>query len=409
MYTLNSISGTTATTILARSMVSTLTKFDEYRLDEISWEDYATLANTVRSGFNAWTNEVHSVSIQTKAPFLISWKVDREVDGEVRTKTEQAKLGRWLSKLLLKNNIVCTDAEIEKCIDTIKAEVAVDDVEIEVIKGDEIYKAYDRNYHGYDAGDMTGSCMQYEYCQQFFGIYADNPDTVEMVVIKEHGSWGDHYVARALLWTDIHGQKWMDRIYSNHMNEIILKNWAEEQGIGIVYDGAFDSHEGVTVKLQKGEFCYYPFMDSMYSLHKQETEEGTVYYLTSGGGAPDVEGHPIDYATLRDTHGGPFNFINFCASCEEAEAEEGDDYCESCQYYMNTCDHCGDRTLSEMYHVGGSDQDVCYYCYQVATANCDDCGIKFLDHYLDENHLCGHCLVERDRQAEEEQELQGVA
>lgn len=328
------------------------------------------------------------IAIEMEAPHLISWNVVREHEGQTYVKREKAKIGRWLSRSISPLGFSLTDAQIESFVNIVKAEVSMDGIEVELITGEEIRDAYHWVNEGSDAGDMGGSCMREDFCQPFMNIYTENTEVVSLAVIKD----GNEYVARALIWKDINGKRWMDRIYSNMKHAIVLNAWAKENDIESVYDGNYGSNEGVVVKLQKGVFDYYPYMDSMYSMYR----DGGNYYLVSGGGhLPTGIPNLRHYAELRSTNGGPFNAISLCEWCENAYTEPNQSVCEFCAEYMVECSSCEEEFHEDTATYLDNDQPVCDYCYRNHCSDCEICDTRHIDNDLVESDnyglICSNC------------------
>lgn len=330
-----------------------------------------------------------NIRIQTAEPHLILWDTSREHEGQVFTKTENAKIGRFLSKQLAEGGITLTDAQIEEYVNTVKAEVAIDTANVELVTGEAIRKAYDEGNHASgDIGDLAGSCMRYSECQPFFDIYVYNPQTVALAVIKDNG-WT---AGRALVWTDVDGTRWMDRIYASSKNMRVMKMWAESEGIKQGYHGGYSSEDGIVVALENGDFTYYPYMDSLYQLRKDDDQ----YYLSSGRAHV---GQFID--NLRSTMGGPFNERSLCSYCEDNFTEDGERYCYSCMEDMSSCDRCDEMShYDNAYHVDGSGMDVCFYCYTYHTNYCADCNQRFVDSSLNANRRCDGCVTNIEAEPE---------
>lgn len=346
--------------------------------------DYYFRRIAVRNLVNTWKEM--NIRIQAEEPHLILWDTTREHEGQTFTKTENAKIGRWLTKQLAEADMVLTDAQIENFVNYVKAEVAINGVTVELVTGEEIRKAYHADNYSYTGiGDLGGSCMRYSECQPFFDVYVENPDTIALAVIRD----ATGYKARGLVWTDVNGKRWLDRVYANNKNELIMRMWAKSEGIELVHLGHYEARGGITVALDKGDFKYYPFMDSLrFLLRNRETGK---YFLASDS-AP--EGTII--GTLTYTMGGPFNSLTSCQWCEENFVEDGVRYCDSCLEDMSECENCGGmQHYEDMHYLDGSGQDVCNYCHHYHSHECDVCNERYMegdleshDHY---GRVCSTC------------------
>jgi hypothetical protein len=153
----------------------------------------------------------------------------------------------------------------------------------DLVKGDDIKKWYlDDNYET-TKGDLGGSCMRHDRCQNYFDIYTKNPEVVSMLICL--GAKGT-LIGRALIWNLADSNdpsQLMDRIYfrDERVKEKFI-SYAEDN------DMAYKTGRGLTnivwhgerfkkspkVKLDEWEFDEYPYMDTFAKL---DTEDGTLY------------------------------------------------------------------------------------------------------------------------------------
>lgn len=210
-----------------------------------------------------------------------------------------------------------------------------EDIDFVEVKGEDIAHYYLwENYAKPDAGGtLSNSCMRYDHCQDYLGIYVENPENVSMVVALD----GDKkLLGRAILWEDADGNKLMDRVYAD--TDFLLDafdNYGREKDYWIKDDRRSCFVKGdktrpphSDIKLKCTEFDYYPYMDSFI-------------YLSRGYGVSLDDG---DY-TLQSTEG----LINEDVCCEDCGYEyseddmyyiDGDNYCADCSRYS---DRYGDR------------------------------------------------------------------
>lgn len=108
-----------------------------------------------------------------------------------------------------------TEQEIKKFCDTLYAEVALD-LKLEILKGDDIGKFYNNIS---TEGWVQSSCMSRQPLHRF-KLYCDNPDTIELALIKNQ----NEVVGRFLRWkTNELG--WVeDRVY---VKSYPVKAWYE--------------------------------------------------------------------------------------------------------------------------------------------------------------------------------------
>jgi hypothetical protein len=171
------------------------------------------------------------------------------------------------------------DYEIEDLISHLKK---ADTSQLKVVEGDDILKAY--HCDNYEDGETMGSCMRFDYAQEYLKIYTDNPDQVKCLVLLNPET--KKVRGRALIWHMDNDQFFMDRIYTtNKEYETFFKNYAEENGIS--------NRATSTVTLENGgEYDTYPYMDTFQ------------YYQPSTGTLDSDDNNGDDWIRLQDTHGG---------------------------------------------------------------------------------------------------------
>jgi hypothetical protein len=171
------------------------------------------------------------------------------------------------------------DYEIEDLISHLKK---ADTSQLKVVEGDDILKAY--HCDNYEDGETMGSCMRFDYAQEYLKIYTDNPDQVKCLVLLNPET--KKVRGRALIWHMDNDQFFMDRIYTtNKEYETFFKNYAEENGIS--------NRATSTVTLENGgEYDTYPYMDTFQ------------YYQPSTGTLDSDDNNGDDWIWIQDTHGG---------------------------------------------------------------------------------------------------------
>lgn len=203
-----------------------------------------------------------------------------------------ALIGRLVRGILTDNKMTFTDSQLEDFVNKYKASIKIKkDLDISVVEGEDLKYWYDeRNHHPSGLGNsssLANSCMRFDRCYQYFDIYAENPDTIKMVIFLEEGL----LKARSLLWKTNLGW-YLDRIYSSERSlENLLVEWAKEE-YGDIYSFNGSSVKNMEVKIEDGYFMKYPYMDTFRYL---DTEKNILSnYKPSGN----------NYIVLEDTHGG---------------------------------------------------------------------------------------------------------
>lgn len=116
----------------------------------------------------------------------------------------EIKIGRFIGRFLAGQ---FTDGEIEDFVNQWKSQK--DDAKFQYKTGDEIIRAYDtKNYkEGVGGGSLLNSCMNNKL--DFLRLYSQIPH-LEIIILVDGQN---KILARALLWTDQLGRRFLDRVY----------------------------------------------------------------------------------------------------------------------------------------------------------------------------------------------------
>lgn len=127
----------------------------------------------------------------------------------------------------------------------------------EIVSGEKIKYWYYKDNYVSQIGQLGSSCMRHESCQEYFNIYIENSDVCQLLIFKN--ITGDKINGRALLWTDIYGKKWIDRVYTiKDSYSVLFKKWAEENG----YENIYKSDKKTKIKVKNKDYIKYPYLDS---------------------------------------------------------------------------------------------------------------------------------------------------
>lgn len=181
--------------------------------------------------------------------------------------------GKFVNKLCLSfgNNEIDSFSRIFSG-NMIAAEIA--GYTFKVFKGDDIKWAYSEDNYLNLGGSLGSSCMRHGECQEFFGIYIENPEIVSILALMKDGK----VTGRALLWKIRHGGEQvtlMDRVYVNNDSDTgLFYAYAENSGFyRKEYNNASSKTNVITcekaylyikfdVKLDNYGFDRYPYMDT---------------------------------------------------------------------------------------------------------------------------------------------------
>jgi len=200
-------------------------------------------------------------------------------DGSYETrKRSNINVGRLVSQILKDNNIDFTETELVTFINNFKAyHDKMKNVDISIVKGNDILKWYlIDNYIDSNNGTLNNSCMADAKKNHFMKIYADNPNKISMVIIKED----NELVARALLWKIDESNYYLDRIYytdgsqQRFIHSWVLENIVNNDKDKLLSHLEFDNTRGdISIQLDKINYDFYPYMDSFPFLY-EKLEDG---------------------------------------------------------------------------------------------------------------------------------------
>lgn len=200
-----------------------------------------------------------------------------ERDISLKTKSFTS-VGRAFRQLLTSFGIPFNDKEIELFANEYKSwwDNNYSNKKFEIVKGQEILKWYLEENYSARQSTLGNSCMRYHDRNHYMKLYAENPDTISMCIVKE----GDKISARALLWTLESGEMLLDRIY---YTEDSLQNFVQDNTVKALNKKIYSYYtgntvEGMVVNIQNSIFDRYPYADTMCYVYQKLVDgkpEGT--------------------------------------------------------------------------------------------------------------------------------------
>lgn len=190
------------------------------------------------------------------------YKEYTEEERQTKTKTF-GKIGRLVQQLLDLNSYSYTKVEIESFVNEYKAawNLLYQQREIKIVQGEEIRYWYNEKNYLSTFGTLGNSCMRYNGCADFLDIYVKNKNVSLLTVLVNNKLAG-----RAILWKLKDGVNYLDRIYTNKDSDVIyIKKWASENIKNLMF--RFDRSSECVCELEKCDFEFYPYMDSMHILY----------------------------------------------------------------------------------------------------------------------------------------------
>lgn len=333
---------------------------------------------------------------------VFEWVVDKEkyqalfnkdglITGSDAITPNDISLGRYVRALLKKAKIDFTDKDIEDFVYKYRSNLEIMKSGLSrflVVKGQDIRHWYNESQYETPLGGTLGnSCMRYNRCSSYFGIYEDN-NQVSLLLLKSDKD-PNKICGRAILWETSGNEisnKVMDRIYTiKPSDEQLFKDWANENGYWTKEAQNGSSHATFIIRKDdethkcssfvieldvKGKYDLYPYMDTFK------------FYSPDRGEISNDENSSIKnstYFTLEDTDGGD-GFCGNCGGSGRVECYdcdgEGETRCGRCDGDgTESCDNCSDGLVdcSNCDGSGEVDGDICPECDGSASEKCSDC------------------------------------
>lgn len=221
------------------------------------------------------------------------------------------KIGKLINKIF-KGTLKAS--EVEDFVNDFKASAPSQLEKIEIVSGEEIRYWYDIVNYQSVRGTLGSSCMGNKD-KSFFNIYAENPDTCNLLIMTVGGK----LVARALVWKlysveykdksdDRKPEYFLDRVYSIEDYQVEkMRKFAKDKGWAIrkensgVYNNSHITWNGsnyeveMVVKVKKSNYNNtFPYMDTFRrynhfdgTLHNDEKKRKGGHILQSTQGSYD--------------------------------------------------------------------------------------------------------------------------
>ncbi len=188
---------------------------------------------------------------------------------------QQQKLSRFLNKLYSDKFQL---KDIENFVDNYKTALAKAEFKnnFELVKGSDVRKYYHENeYNTETEGQLQRSCMKYRGSQIYFKLYEENPDKMNMLILKDGN--GKIY-GRANIWYLDQPQNavFMDRIYTTYDWQIklfidyaIKHKWLYKSkqiyGGDVIplIKGGKSEKITISVNIKPGYYDRYPYVDTL--------------------------------------------------------------------------------------------------------------------------------------------------
>ena len=198
-------------------------------------------------------------------------------------KKEMMKVGSFVSRILTETGENFPPNVVEKFVNEYRGTFSSisSDQNFETVYGENIRKYYlDKNYSE-GGGTLNNSCMMHDFCQKYLNIFVENPDKINLLILRNPKNRLQIDGRALLLNLDSHpGKKFLDFPYTSkdHMYKIFeeyakKKGWyytKKEEGKPTHYRylNVFDPSgnkidEIFNVNLSPEDYDYYPYLDVM--------------------------------------------------------------------------------------------------------------------------------------------------
>ncbi len=337
--------------------------------------------------------------------------IEKTNDVFPKSRDQEIKVGRFVNKILGVVGEKFSSKQIEEFVNEFKSKVILSKDSFrnfEVVEGDRIAFYYDGdNYDKSKASTLHSSCMRYKECQNYFDIYTKNPEVCKLLILKSDEDQSK-IVARALVWTTISGNIFMDRIYfSKESDPNLFIEYAEKMGWFYKVSGMIGkskpkfekmpSKSDVQLKIWKVE--YYPFLDTLMYLGvttgilTETKQNNTGLLLQDTGGAHLEECDTCDGEGNVECSHCDGNGSSECEECGgdgtikcickngritctgcEGSGKVGEEDCEDCEGEGEVdCSDCGGDGKIECGECSGDGKIECEECYGEGQYNCPEC------------------------------------
>ena len=183
------------------------------------------------------------------------------------------KIGRFLKQVIPS----FSDDAIEKFVKKFKSILREEDgsSQFDIVEGNMLVYWYDNRNYETTGGTLGSSIMGKPECSMFLGIYRNNPDVCNLLILKNKE--GNKIKGRALVWklSEPSDKIFMDTVYTNNEDDqSIFVNYANRHGWlyksdqrygGTTIDGPNINKKEIdlVVDLDRTNFKSYPYVDTL--------------------------------------------------------------------------------------------------------------------------------------------------
>ena len=194
---------------------------------------------------------------------------------------EQMRLGKFINQILIETKSSIGPVEVENFVNQYKgifSSIRFGFQNFDMVYGENLRKFYHEKTYMIGGGFLNNGCMRHDYCQKYLNIYVENPDKINLLIMRNPKN-KLKIDGKALIWNlDSHkGKKLMDLPYctKNYMMTIfqeyaMKKGWyytkIEEGKDNYRFLNIFDpkgnkTDETFEINVTPDEYEYYPHVD----------------------------------------------------------------------------------------------------------------------------------------------------
>ena len=398
---LNTINHPISTRLLSSELgdgyKQTYIDLDDSGLDQISYL-VVNKAVDILSNYSG-QNKDEVITRADYNKFRYDYNLKDKLYSTYRTATS---VGKLVNKLFPKEFIPGgkSGEDIQSFVDEFKSKRDIKDLEL--VKGKDIVYWYNSNQYWGNDGNLWTSCMRYDQCENYIQFYADNPNKVSLLILKDKDDNGNEKIkGRALIWnlSDPSGRTFMDRIYTvNIHDETLFKAYAKKEGwlykfrqnmnedeeIVDTVNGERETMDLVVDDMTESSTDKYPYCDTLkyfdnYNeiISNDRNRSDNYWTLTEldGGNGEEDEDEDEDegmYVAYYDEYY-PEDDLIWCEMGDEYRLEDDATYCEfyeksATEQYINThmtsVDYCENnydtmRESDDVVEIYGTNKTAC--------------------------------------------------
>lgn len=221
---------------------------------------------------NVSDNRNFTVNNKGKMTYLPAGKHTEVTDNDTWSTKNRHEIayGRGLRKIFSFAETCIPDDYIERLSNYLRSQFEFTGT-FNYIKGPDIKTWYHQDKYHSNAGTLNNSCMKKPSCQPYLDVYVNNPETVKMLIATDSDG---KLIGRALIWTTVKGEKFMDRVYGNDQTIQAFLEHARDNGM---YYKRYQNHSSadrvldsnanavdlqLMVYLDTSNCNYLPYMDT---------------------------------------------------------------------------------------------------------------------------------------------------